>query len=409
MDSGGAANSSLPEFRRALIGWLDEHLTPELVGAARGGLDDPDQLEMLRAWNRVLADARWAVPAWPAEHGGRDATVDEQLAYLEVMAEKGAPGPVNVIGVANIAPAILEFGTQLQKDRFIAPLLRGDEIWCQGMSEPDAGSDLASLRTTARLVGDEFVVDGQKTWNSLGHLADWCQLYVRTDPEAPKHAGISCLLVDMLTPGIEVSPVRTMAGDRTFSELFFSEARIPSSALLGPLNDGWRVAMTTLSYERAGVAKFHLALTDRFNELLETTRKTGATVTPYYRDRLAGLRQDRLSPLDDGPRAGSGRARQPAEARHGFDGEAPLVGDQPGGRRPGRRCPRPGGARAPLVDHPARFRLVVDRGRYQRDQPQHRGRARPRAATVRWQAGNLVHAGAMLADAGTTPPLRRTS
>ncbi len=287
MDSGGAANSSLPEFRRALIGWLDEHLTPELVGAARGGLDDPDQLEMLRAWNRVLADARWAVPAWPAEHGGRDATVDEQLAYLEVMAEKGAPGPVNVIGVANIAPAILEFGTQLQKDRFIAPLLRGDEIWCQGMSEPDAGSDLASLRTTARLVGDEFVVDGQKTWNSLGHLADWCQLYVRTDPEAPKHAGISCLLVDMRTPGIEVSPVRTMAGDRTFSELFFSEARIPSSALLGPLNDGWRVAMTTLSYERAGVAKFHLALTDRFNELLETTRKTGATVTPYYRDRLA--------------------------------------------------------------------------------------------------------------------------
>jgi len=287
VDSGGAANSSLPEFRRALIGWLDEHLTPELVGAARGGLDDPDQLEMLRAWNRVLADARWAAPAWPAEHGGRDATVDEQLAYLEVMAEKGAPGPVNVIGVANIAPAILEFGTQLQKDRFIAPLLRGDEIWCQGMSEPDAGSDLASLRTTARLVGDAFVVDGQKTWNSLGHLADWCQLYVRTDPEAPKHAGISCLLVDMRTPGIEVSPVRTMAGDRTFSELFFSEARIPSSALLGPLNDGWRVAMTTLSYERAGVAKFHLALTDRFNELLEATRKTGATVTPYYRDRLA--------------------------------------------------------------------------------------------------------------------------
>ncbi len=287
MDSGGAANSSLPEFRRALIGWLDEHLTPELVGAARGGLDDPDQLEVLRAWNRVLADARWAVPAWPVEHGGRDATVDEQLAYLEVMAEKGAPGPVNVIGVANIAPAILEFGTQLQKDRFIAPLLRGDEIWCQGMSEPDAGSDLASLRTTARLVGDEFVVDGQKTWNSLGHLADWCQLYVRTDPDAPKHAGISCLLVDMRTPGIEVSPVRTMAGDRTFSELFFSEARIPSSALLGPLNDGWRVAMTTLSYERAGVAKFHLALTDRFNELLEATRKTGATVTPYYRDRLA--------------------------------------------------------------------------------------------------------------------------
>ncbi len=289
MDSGGAANSSLPEFRRALIGWLDEHLTPELVGAARHGLDDPDHLEMLRAWNRVLADARWAAPAWPAEHGGRQATVDQQLAYLEVMAEKGAPGPINVIGVANIAPAILEFGTQLQKDRFIAPLLRGDEIWCQGMSEPDAGSDLASLRTTARLEGDEFVVDGQKTWNSLGHLADWCQLYVRTDPDAQRHAGISCLLVDMRTPGIEVMPVRTMAGDRTFSELFFTQARVPSSALLGSLNEGWRVAMTTLSYERAGVAKFHLALSERFTELLEATRKAGATVTPYYRDQLARL------------------------------------------------------------------------------------------------------------------------
>jgi alkylation response protein AidB-like acyl-CoA dehydrogenase len=270
-----------------LIGWLDEHLTPELVGAARHGLDDPEQLEMLRAWNRLLADARWAAPAWPAEHGGRNATVDEQLAYLEVMAEKGAPGPVNVIGVANIAPAILEFGTQLQKDRFIAPLLRGDEIWCQGMSEPDAGSDLAALRTTARLEGDEFVVDGQKTWNSLGHLADWCQLYVRTNPDVPKHAGISCLLVDMRTPGIEVSPVRTMAGDRTFSEIFFSGARVPASSLLGPLDEGWRVAMTTLSYERAGVAKFHLALSERFDELLEATHKTGATVTPYYRDRLA--------------------------------------------------------------------------------------------------------------------------
>jgi alkylation response protein AidB-like acyl-CoA dehydrogenase len=292
VDSGGAANSSLPEFRRALIGWLDEHLTPELVGAARRGLDDPDQLEMLRAWNRVLADAGWAAPAWPTEHGGRNATVDEQLAYLEVMAEKGAPGPVNVIGVANIAPAILEFGTQLQKDRFIAPLLRGDEIWCQGMSEPDAGSDLASLRTTARLEGDEFVVDGQKTWNSLGHMADWCQLYVRTDPGAPKHAGISCLLLDMRTPGIEVAPVRTIAGDRTFSELFFTEVRVSASALLGPLNEGWRVAMTTLSYERAGVAKFHLAMSERFTELVEATRKSGARVSPYHRDRLARVYAD---------------------------------------------------------------------------------------------------------------------
>ncbi len=287
MESGGAASSSLPEFRRALTRWLDDHLTPDVLAAARRGFEDPDAFETLREWNRVLADGGWAVPAWPVEHGGRDATVAEQLAYLEVMADKSAPGPVNVIGVSNIAPAILEFGTGGQKERFIAPLLRGDEIWCQGMSEPDAGSDLASLRTTARIEGDEFVVDGQKTWNSLGHLADWCQLYVRTDPDVAKHAGISCLLVDMRSSGIEVAPVRTMAGDRTFSELFFSGVRVPRSALLGPLHAGWKVAMTTLSYERAGVARLHLSLSSRFAELLEATRRSGATVPAPYRQRLA--------------------------------------------------------------------------------------------------------------------------
>jgi len=289
VESNGAAPTSLSEFRRALEEWLRDHLTPEVVEAGRGGLEDPGTLEVLRGWNRALADAGWAAVAWPAEHGGRNATVAEQLAYLEVMAEARAPGPVNVIGVANIAPAILELGTQHQQDRFIAPLLRGDEIWCQGMSEPDAGSDLGSLRTAATVDGDEFVVNGQKTWNSLGHLADWCQLYVRTDPSAPKHRGISCLLVDMRTPGIEVRPLRTMTGEVMFSEIYFSDVRVPCSALLGPLHAGWKVAMTTLSYERAGVAKLHLGLSARFAALLEETRRSGIEVTPYYRDRLAQL------------------------------------------------------------------------------------------------------------------------
>ena len=170
MEIDAATPHGLAEFRRALEEWLGDNLTPEVVEAGWKGFEDEGTLEVLRWWNRALADAGWAAVAWPAEYGGRDATVAEQLAYLEVMAEAEAPGPVNVIGVANIAPAILEVGTQDQKDRFLAPMLRGDEIWCQGMSEPDAGSDLASLRTAAVLDGDEFVVNGQKTWNSLGHL-----------------------------------------------------------------------------------------------------------------------------------------------------------------------------------------------------------------------------------------------
>ena len=140
-----------------------------------------------------------------------------------------------MIGVSNIAPAIMRYGTPEQQARFLAPMLRGDEIWSQGMSEPDAGSDLASLRTAAVEDGDDFVINGQKTWNSLGHLADWCQLYVRTDPAAKKHAGITCLLVDLRTPGIEARPLTTMTGGQTFAELFFTDARVPRSAMLGPL------------------------------------------------------------------------------------------------------------------------------------------------------------------------------
>ncbi len=289
METDAATPTSVPEFRRALEEWLRQHLTPEVVEAGKSGFEDEHTLEVLRGWNRSLADAGWAAVAWPAEYGGRNATVAEQLAYHEVMSEAEAPGPVNVIGVANIAPAILEVGTQEQKDRYLTPMLRGDEIWCQGMSEPDAGSDLAALRTTAVADGDDFVVNGQKTWNSLGHHADWCQLYVRTDPEAPKHAGISCLLVDMRSSGIEVRPLRTMTGEVMFSELFFTDVRVPSASLLGPLHAGWKVAMTTLSYERAGVAKLHLGLSARFADLVEETRRSGVEVTPVYRDRLAQL------------------------------------------------------------------------------------------------------------------------
>ena len=276
-------------FRRSLAQWLGEHLTADVVAAGQEGYDEGDNLEVLRRWSASLFEGGWAAVSWPARFGGRDAGVEEQLAYHEEMARAEAPGPVNVIGVSNIAPAIMQYGTEGQTARFLTPMLRGDEIWCQGMSEPDAGSDLASLRTSAVADGDVFIVNGQKTWNSLGRFADWCQLYVRTDPDAPKHKGISCLLVDMKTPGIDVRPVRTMSGDLTFSELFFDSVRIPATALLGPLNEGWRVAMATLSHERAGVAKLHLGLSRRFDQMLRDARHSPRLQDPVCRDRIAAL------------------------------------------------------------------------------------------------------------------------
>ena len=275
-------------FRAELRAWLTAHLTPEVAVAGEHGMEG-DTLELLRAWNRTLADSGWAAPAWPAEFGGRGAGVGEQLAYLEEMSRARAPGPVNVIGVSNIAPAIMQFGTPEQQARYLQPMLRGDEIWSQGMSEPDAGSDLASLRTAAVEDGDDFMLNGQKTWNSLGHHADWCQLYVRTDPTVKKHAGITCFLVDMRTPGIEARPITTMTGDHTFAELYFTDARIPRSAMLGPLHGGWTVAMTTLSFERAGVARLHLSLARRLDDLLADSRSRAGRKDPVLRDRLARI------------------------------------------------------------------------------------------------------------------------
>jgi alkylation response protein AidB-like acyl-CoA dehydrogenase len=277
-------------FRAEFAAWLKANLTPEVVAASEGGgLEGEDTLEILRDWNRTMADAGWAAPAWPTEYGGRAATIAEQLAWLEEMAAAKAPGVINVIGVSNIAPAIMAVGTDEQRQRYLAPMLRGDEVWSQGMSEPDAGSDLASLRTAAVEDGDTFVINGQKTWNSLGRHADWCQLYVRTDPDAPKHKGISTFLVDMKTPGVEVRPLKTMAGDLTFSELFFTDVVVPKANLLGNLNEGWKVAMTTLSYERAGVARLHLSLRDRLNRLMEDARGRPAMSDPVIRDRLMGM------------------------------------------------------------------------------------------------------------------------
>ncbi len=255
-------------FRAELRDWLSANLTDDLIAARRPPGRDDAAFEKLRAWNRMMADAGWAAVSWPREYGGRGATVLEQLVYTEETTRARAPMPLNVIGMNNIAPAIMQYGTEFQKTTLLPRMMRADDIWCQGMSEPEAGSDLAALRTRAVRDGDDFVVNGQKIWTSLGHRAQWCQLYVRTDPEATKHKGISCLIVDMARPGIEVRPLVTLNGETDFAEVFFHDVRVPADALLGPLNAGWEVATTTLSHERAGAARLYAEMQVRLEELV---------------------------------------------------------------------------------------------------------------------------------------------
>ncbi len=278
-------------FRAEFRSWLDEHYTDEFRAEGLGfSMEmDAERLASMRAWNRKLADARFAAISWPPEYGGRGAGTMEQVVFAEEMHRSGAPGTLNPLGLSNIAPAIIEFGTDEQKRQFLPRMLRGDDIWCQGFSEPNAGSDLASLQCTATIDGDHFVINGQKTWNTLGHLANWCELLVRTDPDAPKHRGISCLLVDMTLPGVEVRPLVTITGEREFNEIFFTDVLVPAEALLGPRNDGWRVAMTTLAYERGTVANLHLGLRAKIRRLIDDAKAVGATDDPVNRQDLAAL------------------------------------------------------------------------------------------------------------------------
>jgi alkylation response protein AidB-like acyl-CoA dehydrogenase len=255
-------------FRDQLRAWLVDNLTDEVREAARHRGRD-DALTVLRSWDRTMAEAGWAAISWPVDYGGRGATALEQLVFTEETIAAGAPTPVNVIGINNIAPAIMQYGTERQKRELLPRMVRADDIWCQGMSEPDAGSDLASLRTRAVPDGDDFVVTGQKTWTSNGHRADWCALFARTNPDVPKHRGISCLVVDMRSRGIEARPLRTLTGDASFAEVFFDDVRVPASALLGPLDGGWAVARSTLSHERAGAARLYAMIRLRLRDLVE--------------------------------------------------------------------------------------------------------------------------------------------
>jgi alkylation response protein AidB-like acyl-CoA dehydrogenase len=239
------------QFRDDFRAWLREH-----VPAPWGGSASEDRNEhnaYLRRWQRTLFDGGWAGISWPKEFGGRGASLMEQAIFQEELALADAPHLLGTIGLSLVGPTIIAMGTGEQKARYLSKILSGEEIWCQGFSEPNAGSDLAALGTKAIRDGDAFVINGQKIWTSFAQMADLCLLLVRTDFESPKHKGITCLLVDMKSEGVSVRPLRMMSGDPSFNEVFFSNVRVPLTQVLGKVNEGWTTAITALMNERANL------------------------------------------------------------------------------------------------------------------------------------------------------------
>ena len=251
--------------------------------------DDAAWLDVARDWQRMLFEGGWAAIAWPRAHGGRGATVIERWLFDQELDAVGAPRPAASSSVDLIGPAILHHGTAAQRDRFLRPLLSGSELWCQGFSEPGAGSDLASLRTRAERCGGTFVVNGQKVWTSHADIADWCFLLCRTEPDAAKHAGLSLLLVDMRSPGITVRPLRQMNGEAEFSEVFFDGVEVAEDRLVGAAGAGWQIAMGILAHERGPVWTFTFQRRIRrsLGELIRSARDRGALRDPVVRQRLA--------------------------------------------------------------------------------------------------------------------------
>jgi alkylation response protein AidB-like acyl-CoA dehydrogenase len=258
-------------FRDELRAWLRENIAD--AQSALPAMDAEDGVERRRRWQRRVYEAGYAGVSWPKEYGGRGVSLIESMIVMEEMSRAKAPDMINVIGLNMAGPTIIHHGTQAQKERHLRHILDASEIWCQGFSEPNSGSDLASLQTRAVLDGDEFVVNGQKVWTTLGHVAKWCILLTRTGSAGEKHSGLTYLIVDMKSPGVEVKPLVQMTGDAEFNEIYFTDVRVPKENLLGGIGEGWRVAMTTLMHERAtlGVA---LQVRSRiaFDELLTLVR-----------------------------------------------------------------------------------------------------------------------------------------
>jgi alkylation response protein AidB-like acyl-CoA dehydrogenase len=278
-------------FRKQVRAWLEANVPDDLRGrgfaASRG---DREAVEKLRGWQKRMYEAGYVGMDWPPQFGGRGASIVEQLVLYEEMARAESPQPVNRGGLSMLGPTLMAHGTAAQQQRFLPKILTAEEIWCQGFSEPNAGSDLANLQTRAVLDGDHFVVNGQKVWTSMAHVAAHCFLLVRTDPAAPKHKGITFLLVDMTSPGITVRPLRQITGEAEFNEVFFENVRIPAANAVGKVNEGWRVAITTLAYERDLLTFIrHISLRNALHRLIGLTRRTGRAADPVVRQKVASL------------------------------------------------------------------------------------------------------------------------
>ena len=287
-------------FRAELVDWLDDHLPKFLAewsedhdGTEAGGTGMLGQMERRRAWQRELNQGRWAAISWPAEWGGRDATVTQNVIYSETMARYRTPGIYNANGLWQIGPMIIRWGTDEQKDRWVPNILNADDHWCQGFSEPEAGSDLANLRTVAVQDGDDYVINGTKIWTSSAHIARWGLFLVRTDPDAiaegRKHEGITALIIDLEAPGITIRPIRDIAGEEMFCEVFFDDARVPVGYRLGGEGEGWLVAMGTLGSERVGTAGLAVGMRADLDSMVNLARSVnpGALDDPGIRERIA--------------------------------------------------------------------------------------------------------------------------
>jgi alkylation response protein AidB-like acyl-CoA dehydrogenase len=278
------------DFRDEVRAWLEEnHPGQEPSG-------EEAAFEFRRAWQRLLHDAGWAGLSWPKEYGGRGATLIEQAIFNEETARARTPSVANVLGIAMGGPTVIAHGTEEQKHRFLPAILSAEEIWCQGFSEPESGSDLASLKTRAVRDGEDWVVTGQKVWTTYAHHAKWCMLVARTNADAPKHKGLTYFLMDMDQDAVQVRPLRQITGEAEFNELFIEEARIPNDNIVGGEGNGWAVAITTLMHERATLAfGLQVAVRIALGELIEHARQTRAgngqpaSEDPVVRQRLAQL------------------------------------------------------------------------------------------------------------------------
>jgi alkylation response protein AidB-like acyl-CoA dehydrogenase len=284
-------------FRKQVRAWLEANIPAEWEALASGSSEvpRPEAYALLRRWQRSLHEAGLVGLTWDPAYGGRGLTYVEELILAEEMALAKAPPILNVLGVGMAGPTIIAWGTEEQKRRYPSKILSCEEIWCQGYSEPNAGSDLASLATRAVKDGDHFVVNGQKVWTSFAHVADFMMLLARTDPDAPKHKGITYFLLDMHAPGVTVKPLRQITGEDEFNEVFFDNVRVHESQVLGGVNNGWAVGITTLMYERLTLGfgiqmRLKIAL-DRLVDLARRREREGRPLAkdPVMRQKLAQL------------------------------------------------------------------------------------------------------------------------